>query len=135
MFSQNFSILPHILSGCLIRAMKDKIKRNTDSKRDKIYFSCWSRKGFAVFAALGKNVCISVLAIHMYGCALLKAARLGIIVNEDACSQEEENVLAGEQVFKRCNLLFKGETCPDGKKNYTNTYKRGYDSECCISLF
>lgn len=53
---------------------------------NRICFSQWSRKGFAVFLALGREVSISMLAIHICQCALLKSARKGIIVTDALCN-------------------------------------------------
>lgn len=55
------------------------------SEKRKIYFSSWSRKGYAVFSALGKEVYIASLALHMCDVVLLKSAHHGVIVNE-ACA-------------------------------------------------
>lgn len=48
---------------------------------NRVFFSCWSRKGFALFAAMGKQVRINRLAIHMYKNVLLSSARHGVIIN------------------------------------------------------
>lgn len=93
------------------------MKSYVNLNRSKVYFSCWSRKGFAVFAALGKNVCISVLALHMYGSVLLKAVRRGMVVNKDTCAEEGENCLVWEEIRERYNLAFAGEVCPDERKS------------------
>lgn len=61
-----------------------------------LHFSRWCRKGFAVFAALGKEVRISVLSIAICVSSLQKSARRGIIVTTAACweaSGEKVSVL------------------------------------------
>lgn len=58
----------------------------TVSEKRKVYFSSWSRKGYAVFSALGKDIYIAPLALHMFGVVLLKSAHHGLIVSEaSAC--------------------------------------------------
>ena len=44
-------------------------------------FSRWNRKGYAIFASLGREVCIGRLAIHICEMALRKSSRKGVIVN------------------------------------------------------
>ena len=116
---------------------KKRMKQYINSNRSKVYFSCWSRKGFAVFAALGKNICISVLALHMYGSVLLKAARRGIMVNRDTCAEAEENCPVWKEIRERCNLAFAGEVCPDENKNDREKKYKLVDMTVkhCISLF
>ena len=70
-----------------------------------LYFSRWSRKGYAVFAALGKRVAISTVRICVSESALLKSARKGVIVSEARCAQE--NSAQADDVF-----LLKKEELP-----------------------
>lgn len=44
-------------------------------------FSRWNRKGFAIFASLGREVRIGALAIHICEMSLRKSSRKGVIVN------------------------------------------------------
>lgn len=44
-------------------------------------FSRWNRKGFAIFASLGREVRIGTLAIHICEMSLRKSSRKGVIVN------------------------------------------------------
>lgn len=46
-----------------------------------VFFSRWSRKGYALFAAMGKQIRISRLAIHMCKSVLLTSAHHGVIIN------------------------------------------------------
>lgn len=48
----------------------------------KLYFSGWSGKKYAVFAAMGRQVCISNLSVHICERALLKSAKKGVIVSD-----------------------------------------------------
>lgn len=43
-------------------------------------FSRWNRKGYAIFASLGRNVRIGRLAIHICEMSLQKSSRKGVIV-------------------------------------------------------
>lgn len=82
----------------------------------KLYFSRWSRKGYAVFAALGKNVCISPVGRSVCECALLKSAGKGVIADEAGCAEpaaeEKENT---ERRGKYSGIATRGEVCPAGE--------------------
>ena len=43
-------------------------------------FSRWNRKGYAIFASLGRNIRIGRLAIHICEMSLRKSSRKGVIV-------------------------------------------------------
>lgn len=58
-------------------------------------FSRWNRKGYAIFASLGRNVRIGRLAIHICEMSLQKSSRKGVIV-----------MLA--EVFERLERSFEG---------------------------
>ena len=58
-------------------------------------FSRWNRKGYAIFASLGRNVRIGRLAIHICEMSLQKSSRKGVIVNLS-------------EVFERLVRLFEG---------------------------
>ena len=47
----------------------------------KLYFCRWSRKGYAVFASLGREVHIGQLALHVCAMSLKKAARKGLVID------------------------------------------------------
>lgn len=49
-----------------------------------LYFSCWNKKGYSIFASLGRDICISRLALHMYENVLLKSSAHGVIINTDS---------------------------------------------------
>lgn len=76
-----------------------------------LHFSCWSKKGYAVFAGLGQEVKIARLALHMYKNVLLKASRNGVIVNLDRVSEVVPRIA---ETVKECqiNARNKGELCP-----------------------
>lgn len=59
-----------------------------------VCFSRWNRKGYAIFASLGRNIRIGRLAIHICEMSLRKSSRKGVIVE-----------LA--EVFERLVRLFK----------------------------
>ena len=65
------------------------MKRNFRHRNTLLYFSRWSRKEYAVFAAMGKNVAISTVPITICERALLKSARKGIIVSDACCFEEQ----------------------------------------------
>lgn len=83
----------------------------------RIYFSRWSKKGYAVFAGLGKEIRIAVLAVHICACALLKSASKGLVVNTDKCA--EDNLFACFRfqadvcAFLASVGINRGEVCPD----------------------
>lgn len=87
------------------------MKRRILFKRCCLYFSAWSRKGYAVFAGLGKEVRISPLALHICGAALLKSALKGVIVNRDNES-EMAVAVACKEVAAGCVQRKVGEVCP-----------------------
>jgi hypothetical protein len=58
-------------------------------KSDRIvYFSRWNRKGYAVFASLGKKIKIAGLALHICEQALKKSSLKGVIVTLSRSSDE-----------------------------------------------
>lgn len=63
------------------------MKTNSNISRGVLHFSCWSRKGYAIFAALGQQVHISSLSIGVCVCALLKSASKGLITTTVACGE------------------------------------------------
>lgn len=73
------------------------MKKSFQYRNALLYFSRWSRKGYAVFAALGKRVAISTVRIGVCESALLKSARKGVIVSEARCAQE--NLTQADDVF------------------------------------
>lgn len=89
------------------------MKINTCIPEVVLYFSQWSGKGYAVFAALGRQVQITGLALHICLCALLKSARKGLIVSEGLAWEEKERERA-EQLKREMEgiCLHEGEVCP-----------------------
>lgn len=73
----------------------------------KLYFSRWNRKGYAIFASLGREVRIGTLAIHICEMSLQKSSRKGVIVNLS-------------EVFERLVRLFEG-------------YEEKVVQACCVS--
>ena len=70
------------------------MKINTCIPEAVLYFSQWSGKGYAVFAALGRQVQIAGLALHICLCAMLKSARKGLIVSGVLAWEENEGEIA-----------------------------------------
>lgn len=101
------------------------MERNIHIGTCKVYFSHWSRKNFAVFAAMGREVCISVLRLGMCKTVLLKSARKGLIVREQ---EEAENVpeeLEDRQEWYGCCPV-QGLVCsPDSCGNIYGSQKIG----------
>lgn len=94
-----------------------KIRENI--KKGRVTFSRWCGKGYAVFAALGKQVRIAGLAIHICKAALLKSAYKGVIVSDVKSIPdmfqlvELENTSNGYAV----RVMMRGEVCGDGFMN------------------
>lgn len=76
-----------------------------------LHFSCWSKKGYAVFAGLGREVKIARLALHMYKNVLLKASRNGVIINMDRVAEWIPMIVLA---VKECqiNARSKGDVYP-----------------------
>lgn len=87
-----------------------------------LYFSCWSKKGYSIFAGLGHEVRISRLAIPMYDNVLLKSASHGVIINMDSANcllpipivLTEQEDISGKR---------EGEVCPGNCR--TNNILKG----------
>lgn len=104
-----------------------------------IYFSQWSRKGYAVFAALGKEVAVAAVPINVCEQALLKSAKKGVVVQET--DYTKECVLREEAMCQTVKAGFRiqaGEVCADAnggnKKNKCITIKRYAISRCTSFL-
>lgn len=92
------------------------MKINTCISEVVLYFSHWSRKGYAVFAALGRQIQIAGLALHICLCAMLKSARKGLIVTEVLAWEENEGEIVEELRWQmKGDCLHEGEVCPDLK--------------------
>ena len=76
------------------------MKINTCIPEAVLYFSQWSGKGYAVFAALGRQVQIAGLALHICLCAMLKSAR-----KEGKIAEQLKREMEG-------GCLHEGEVCP-----------------------
>ena len=85
------------------------MKINTCIPEAVLYFSQWSGKGYAVFAALGRQVQIAGLALHICLCAMLKSARKGLIVSGVLAWEEKAGQLKREMEGV---CLHEGEVCP-----------------------
>lgn len=73
-----------------------------------LYFSRWNRKGYAIFASLGRNIRIGRLAIHICEMSLRKSSRKGVIVELAKVFELLERLFEGyEEKVKRvsCELL------------------------------
>lgn len=99
------------------------MKRNFRHRNSLLYFSRWSRKGYAVFAALGKNVAISAVPIDVCESALLKSGRKGLIVSEAGCAQEEQAAEDdGLRKEKEGLPVSMGKVCADENGGNLNKY-------------
>ena len=71
-------------------------------------FSRWNRKGYAIFASLGRNVRIGRFAIHICEMSLRKSSRKGVIVELTEVFERLERLFNEyEEKVKRvgCELL------------------------------
>lgn len=103
--------------------------RSNGHRNSVIYFSRWSRKGYAVFAALGKEVAVATVPINVCEQALLKSAKKGVVVQET--DYTKECVLREEAMYRTVKAGFRmqtGELCADANgekdKNECITIKR-----------
>ncbi len=88
--------------------------RSNEHRNPVIYFSHWSRKGYAVFAAMGKEVAVATVPINVCEKALLKSAKKGVVVQE--MDYAEENVAREETVCPMAGMgcrMQVGEVCTD----------------------
>lgn len=103
------------------------MKITVNIKKGKVTFSRWCGKGYAIFAALGKQVRIAGLAIHICEAALLKSACKGIIVSDMQSVLdlfrlvESENTSNGYTVC----VVMRGEVYGDGFMNKRNNFMKG----------
>lgn len=81
--------------------------------RQCLIFSCWSKKGYSIFAGLGREIRIARLALHMYDSVLLKSASNGVIINADHKTDDVVRVKLWDQILEMTGS-HKGEVCPDG---------------------
>lgn len=81
-----------------------------------IFFSHWCGKGYAVFAALGKEVRISALAIHICESALLKSAHTGVIVNCAGSSEHTYEPIDERELYCGYSFIYRGEVCDAGNR-------------------
>lgn len=98
-------------------AAQMKVKINIT--KQVLYFTHWCGKGYAIFAALGREVQIAGLALHICESALLKSAHKGIIINRAACREEDRQENIAEKIVLQ-NEIFnfqRGEMCPDHLEN------------------
>lgn len=102
--------------------------------RNILYFSRWCRKGYAIFAALGKEVHISALAISICMKSLQKSARKGVIVNMATCWQKEIfKIFAVQQKVEYIiSGLRAGEVCPAVFQNIVS--RKGYAEEYALFI-
>lgn len=91
-----------------------------------LYFSQWSGKEYAVFAALGKSVRIAALAIHVCRAALLKTARKGgIILTEEEKWRKVYELNNPEMEYRyEDQIIVKGEKCPVFSISFSKTIKK-----------
>lgn len=92
---------------------KKNMKYREVIHRQCLIFSCWSKKGYSIFAGLGREIRIARLALHMYDSVLLKSASNGVIVNTDCMTDVAFRVKLWNNILKITGSP-KGEVCPDG---------------------
>ena len=114
------------------------MNRFSTIRRHLLSFSRWSRKGYAIFASLGKEVRIAGLAIHICEKALEKSSRKGVIVStarsferEQEEQREEEDPLWKWEEVGLLSLLPEVSHSPSG--DYHENY-RGYLRESTRKL-
>lgn len=95
------------------------MKRYSHGNRYTLFFSGWSKKGYAIFAGLGREVRIARLSVHMYKNILLKAIGNGIIINTDKSAGHDSINVAPVLTIRQVTIvaLAMGEVCPDGLNN------------------
>lgn len=96
--------------------------RNNRHRNFLIYFSRWSRKGYAVFAALGKNVVVSSVPLGICESALLKSARKGLIVNEAGAAENFPSEDFEVQKERSGFPFGRGKVCVDEKSLHGDRY-------------
>ncbi len=70
-------------------------------------FSRWNRKGYAIFASLGRNVRIGRLAIHICEMSLQKSSKKGVIVElAEVFERLERTFEEYEEKIKRASRIF-----------------------------
>ena len=70
-------------------------------------FSRWNRKGYAIFASLGRNIRIGRLAIHICEMSLRKSSRKGVIVGlAEVFKRLERSFEEYEKKMKRVGCEF-----------------------------
>lgn len=100
---------------------------------NKLYFSRWNRKGYAIFASLGREVRIGNLALYICEMSLQKSSRKGVIVNLSQMFERvtalfeayEMNVVQAQSVF----MPAKRDVNPD-VRYLNNSCKRKGVSVC-----
>lgn len=81
--------------------------------QNRIYFSCWSRKGFAIFAALKREVYISKLSLQICAMALKKSARKKMIISDKKTPEYVDCSILPVQLRNWYIEIIGGELCPD----------------------
>jgi len=102
--NKRFRNLPHIY----------RMRTISYIHQNKIYFSCWSRKGFAIFAALKREVCISRLSLQICAMALKKSARKKTIISDKKASEYVAPCVLLLQLRNWCIAIIGGKLCLDG---------------------
>ena len=77
-----------------------------------LYFSRWTRKGYSIFAGLGREVRIARLTVGMYRKVLLKSASHGVVINTVMISDGDMQIRQND-LFQKMAVNLKGEVCPD----------------------
>ncbi len=98
-----------------------------------LYFSCWSKKGYSIFAGLGREIRISRLATSMYENVLLKSALHGLIINTDSTS-EVIPLLVQIVASRKFDGKNKGEVCAN-YSSINKIYQKGYMQKAIYPFF
>lgn len=85
-----------------------------------IFFSHWCGKGYAIFAALGKEVRISALAIHICESALLKSAHSGVIVNFAGSSERTYEPINERELYCGYSFIYRRKVCDADNRTTPN---------------
>ena len=85
-------------------------------------FSRWNRKGFAIFASLGREVRIGTLAIHICEMSLRKSSRKGVIVNLSEVFERLVKLFEGyeEKVVQACRVSSPSRVDAGSMNRYLN---------------
>lgn len=93
----------------------------------KLCFSRWNRKGYAIFASLGREVHIGRLAIQICEMSLRKASRKGVIVELAEVFESMVREFEGyaEKVMRACRFAVRVACDVNGSESCFKTRYKG----------